>query len=148
MPSLLHSLDDTIGVEFGQFVVQEISMSRSPLSLPAPAGEWLAVGGPGGLLLHSAGNDHYPTVCLELWDGAPPTAPGDWDQIVDLTCDLQSEVRLQTVMSVFSEHTLAITRQGLHCVRVHAGNRAEAAELEEATYVSGVERWLIQFWPA
>jgi hypothetical protein len=52
MPRLLHALDDTIVVEYSQFVVQEDSALRNPLTLPVPAGEWIAVGGPGGLLLH------------------------------------------------------------------------------------------------
>ena len=148
MPGLLHALDDTVDVEYGQFVVQEVSMLRNPLALPVPAGEWHAAGGPGGLLLHSAATDHYPTVRLELWDGAPPTAQGDWDQLVDLTCDLDSAVRLQSVTAAFSAHTLTIPRPGAHHARVHAGNQAETADLDEGTFEAGVERWLIQLWPA
>jgi hypothetical protein len=148
MPSVLHTLDDTVEVEYGQFVVQEVSMLRNPLTLPVPSGEWLAAGGPGGLLLHSAATDHYPTVRLELWDGAAPAVPDTWDRIVDVTCDLRSAVRLQSVTATFSAHTLDIPRHGAHHARVHVGNRAEAAELDEGTFVTGVERWLIQLWPA
>jgi hypothetical protein len=147
MPSLLHALDDTVEVEYGQFVVQETSMLRSPLALPVPTGEWVAVGGAGGLLLHSVANDHYPAVRLELWDGVPPAAPGKWDQVLDLTCDLGSGVRLQSVTATHSANTLEIARQGGHHARVHAGNQDEAAELDEGTFESGVERWLIQLWP-
>ena len=55
MPNLLTAIDDRIEVEYGQFLLQEDSMTRSPLELPVPGGDWLAAGGPGGLLLHSAG---------------------------------------------------------------------------------------------
>jgi hypothetical protein len=148
MPNLVGALDDTVKVEYGQFVVQEVSMLRSPLVLPVPAGEWVAVGGPGGLLLHSAATDHYPVVRLELWDDAPPTTPDGWDQVVELTCDLQSAVRLQSVTATYSAHTLPIGRPGTHHARVHAGNQGEAAELDEGTLESGIERWLIQLWQA
>jgi hypothetical protein len=40
-PSLLHALDDIVVVECGQFVVQEVSMAQSPLTLPVPAGAWV-----------------------------------------------------------------------------------------------------------
>ena len=83
MPTLVTAIDDSIEVEYGQFLVQEIPMTRSVLNLPEPTGDWLAVGGPGGLLLHSAGTDHYPAVRLELWDADPLPGPGDWDQVVD-----------------------------------------------------------------
>jgi hypothetical protein len=148
MPSLLHALDDTIEVEYGQFLVQEVCMHRSPLVLPAPTGEWVAIGNPGGLVLHSAASDHYPAVRLELWDGAPPAAAGDWDQVVELMCDLESGVRLQSVTAAYSAHTLEVSQQGAHRARVHVGNQDEAAELDEGTFETGVERWLIQLWAA
>ncbi|MEV8442159.1 hypothetical protein AB0425_32690 [Actinosynnema sp. NPDC051121] len=148
MPNLMTALDDTVVVEYGQFVVQEAGMLRSPLTLLVPPGEWVAVGGAGGLLLHSAATDHCPAVRLELWDDAPPSAPDDWDHVVELTCDLQSAVRLQSVTATCSAHTLPITRSGAHHARVHAGNQDEAAELDEGTLESGIERWLIQIWQA
>jgi len=148
MPNLVAALEDTIMVEYGQFVVQEISMLRSPLALPDPAGDWVAVGGPGGLLLHSAATDHYPLVRLELWNDAPPAASGRWDHVLELTCDVQSAVRLQSVTADHSERTLPIEQTGAHHARVHVGNRDEAAELDEGTLESSVERWLIQLWQA
>ncbi|PRY40546.1 hypothetical protein CLV43_106283 [Umezawaea tangerina] len=49
-------------------------------------GEWVAVGGLGGLLLHSAATDYYPAVRLGLWDDAPPTIPGGRDHVLEVTC--------------------------------------------------------------
>lgn len=85
---------------------------------------------------------------LELWDGAPSAASGSWDQVLELTCDLQSAVRLQSVTAAHSAHTLAVPRQGAYHARVHAGNQDEAADLDEATFETGVEHWLILLWPA
>ena len=58
-----------------------------------------AIGGPGGLLLHSAATDQPPAIRLENWDNAPPSEPGSaaWDQVIELACDLATEVRLESV---------------------------------------------------
>ncbi|VVJ17212.1 Uncharacterised protein [Amycolatopsis camponoti] len=147
MPTLVAAIDDRIEVEYGQFLLQEIPMTRTALNLPVPRGDWLAVGGPGGLLLHSAGTDHYPAVRLELWDVDPLPGLGDWDQVVEVACDLSDLVRLQSVTAIQSPNVLTIGRPGLHRARVHSGRRVEAAELEEGSYAEGVEGWLVQLWP-
>lgn len=148
MPRLLQAIDDTVDVEYGRFVLQESTMTRHALALPVPAGEWVAIGGPGGLLLHSAATDHYPAVRLELWDDTPPAAPGTWNHVLDLTCDLDTEVRLQSVTATSSTHSLAIPQSGPHHARIHAGNQGAAGRLDAGTFAAGVERWLIQLWPA
>ena len=93
------------------------------------------------------GTDHYPTVRIEVWDDTPPS-PGNWDQSLDLTCDLATEVRLQSVTAAFGEHTLTVPRPGAHHARVHVADQRETAELEEGSFETGIERWLIQLWPA
>ncbi|WP_410585985.1 hypothetical protein [Amycolatopsis sp. lyj-23] len=148
MANLLTAVEDTVDVEYGQFVLQEIPMTRSALALPVPGGDWLAAGGPGGLLLHSAGTDHHPSVRLELWDAEPPAASGGWDRTSELECDLSDLVRLQSVTAIQSPRVLAIAKPGPHHARVHAGRRAETAELGEGSFAEGVEGWLIQLWPA
>ncbi|UOZ04882.1 hypothetical protein [Amycolatopsis sp. WQ 127309] len=122
-------------------------MIRNALDFAVPDGDWLAVGGPGGLLLHSAGTDHYPAVRLELWDSEPLPGLGDRDQFIEVACDLSDLVRLQSVTATQSPHVLTITRPGPHRARVHSGHRAETAELEEGSFAEGVEGWLVQLWP-
>jgi len=150
MPHLVTAIDDTVDVEYGQFVLQEVPMTRSPLALPVPTGPWLAAGGPGGLLLHSAATDHYPAVRVELWDGTPPAddGPSRWDEVLELTCDLTAQTRLQSVTATPGERVLPIQRSGVHRARVHVGNRRDAVELGEGSFETGVEHWLIQLWPA
>jgi hypothetical protein len=94
--------------------------------------------------------DHYPTVRIELWDDAPPddAKQRGWDQIVNLTCDLTTEVRLQSVTATPGEHTLRIPQPGRHHARVTVGNQADTAELGDGSFETAVERWLIQLWPA
>ncbi|MET9002285.1 hypothetical protein [Amycolatopsis sp. Hca4] len=144
---LIAAVDDTVDVEYGQFVLQELAMTRSPLTLPVPAGAWTAVGGAGGLLLHSAATDHAPAVRIELWDGAPAGDTAEWDEVLDLTCDLAADVRLQSVTATPGHHTLPITHPGAHHARIHAGNQRDAGRLGEGSWAEGVERWLIQLWP-
>jgi hypothetical protein len=148
MPELLAAIDSTITVEYGQFVLQEVSMARNALTVGEPSGDWLVVGGAGGLLLHSAGNDHDPTVRVELWDAEPPAAPGEWDRVVTVACDLADQVRLQSVTAAMAPEVLTLAQPGPHHARVHEGGRAATAELDEGTFAEGVERWLIQLWSA
>ncbi|WIY06762.1 hypothetical protein QRX60_23995 [Amycolatopsis mongoliensis] len=44
MPRLIAVVDHTVEVEYGQFVLQEIPMARNALTLPVPAGSWIAMG--------------------------------------------------------------------------------------------------------
>lgn len=150
MSRLITAVDDTVEVEYGQFVLQEVPMARSPLALPVPTGPWTAVGGPGGLLLQSAATDHYPAIRIELWDDTPPADDrhSGWDQVLELTCDISAQTRLQSVTATPGEHTLTIEQSGAHHARVHVGNRRDTAELGEGSFETGVERWLIQLWPA
>jgi hypothetical protein len=149
MPRLIAAVDDTVEVEYGQFVLQEIPMTRNALMLPVPAGPWIAIGGDGGLLLHSAATDHYPTIRLEAWDSTP-AGHGEherWDHVLNLTCDLEAEARLQSVTATPGNHTLRIPQPGFHQARVHVGNQGDSAELGEGSFEAGVEHWLIQIWP-
>ncbi|MFI5589092.1 hypothetical protein ACIA5G_28825 [Amycolatopsis sp. NPDC051758] len=148
MPQLLEAIDDSIVVEYGQFLVQESGMLRPAGVLPVPRGPWVAVGGPGGLLLHSAATDHHPAVRLELWDEEPPADGGAWDSVLDLACELDSGVRLLSIMAAMTPMVLPLPRPGSYHARVHSGDREEAGRLDEATFARAVERWLIQFWPA
>lgn len=150
MPRLITAIDDTVDVEYGQFVLQELPMTRNALTLSVPTGSWTAVGGPGGLLLHSAATDHSPAIRVELWDGTPTSEPGsaNWAQILELTCDLATEARLQSVTASPGDHVLPVNRPGAHHVRVHVGDQRDAAQLGEGSFATGIERWLIQLWPA
>ncbi|GLY34184.1 hypothetical protein Amsp01_002080 [Amycolatopsis sp. NBRC 101858] len=150
MPRLITAVEDTVDVEYGQFVLQELPLVRNALSLSPPAGPWIGVGGPGGLLLHSAATDHAPAVRLETWDSAPPGEPDSaaWDHVLELACDLTTEVRLQSVTAAPGDHTLSLPRPGPHRARVHVGNQRGTAQLGEGSFATGIERWLIQLWPA
>ncbi|MEO6083861.1 MAG: hypothetical protein ABIQ18_12240 [Umezawaea sp.] len=94
---------------------------------------------------HSAATDHHPAVRLELWDDAPPTAPDGWDHVLEPTCDVQSAVRPSPRPT---PHTHFRSRGRAPTTPASTGNQGEAAELDERTFESGIERRLIQLWQA
>ncbi|GHH32379.1 hypothetical protein GCM10017774_13200 [Lentzea cavernae] len=66
--------------------------------------------------------------------------------MLELNCEVQSPVRLQSVTADHSDHTLPIPHPGDHHACVHVGHQNKAAELDEGTLESRIERWLIQLW--
>lgn len=67
--SLVAALNDTITVEYSRIVLQDTNRMNSPLALMTTSEDWLVMGGPGGLLLHSAGSDHLPRFVLRSGAG-------------------------------------------------------------------------------
>ncbi|MFI1472228.1 hypothetical protein [Streptomyces wuyuanensis] len=107
---------------------------------------------PGRLDITSGGHTHTAMVNVEVWDGAPaPQDPAGWDE--------QAETDFESTsgqLAVWSMHTgrmdpvITLAQSGGSWrVRVCCAGRAEAAALSkgEGTGV-GLERYLLQFWPA
>lgn len=107
---------------------------------------------PGRLDMTSGGHTHTATVDVEVWDAAPPPQdPADWDE--------QAEADFESTsgqLAVWSMHTGRMDEVvtladsgGSWRVRVSCTGRGEAAALSEGEGTGvGVERYLIQFWPA
>ena len=147
-PQLLAAVDDTVVVEFSQFVLQETPMSRLALELWPESGDFgIAVGGPGGLLCKSSATDHYPDVRIELWSAAPPESDAEWEERADVTIQVTGDVRLQSVTAALSERVLRLPQPGEYKARVHVRGGRQARRLGEASFAEHVERWLIQLWP-
>lgn len=106
---------------------------------------------PGRLDITSGGHTHTATVGVEVWDAAPPQDPADWDERAE--ADFKST---SGQLAVWSMHTgraddvITLAESGgLWRVRVSCSGRAEAAALSEGEGTGvGVERYLMQFWPA
>ncbi|MGW7053588.1 hypothetical protein [Streptomyces sp. NPDC054887] len=126
-------------------------------ALPVPFPDDLSRGAflgthPGRLDITSGGHTHTATVDVEVWDGAPPPQdPAGWDE--------QAEAALESTsgqLAVWSMHTgrtdslITLAESGGSWrVRVSCSGRAEAAALSEGEGTAvGVERYLMQFWPA
>jgi hypothetical protein len=148
---LLLTVDTTVLIEYSQFVLQEV---YGPDIAEVGAGEdpdvRLAVGADGGVKFISAQSDHYPSVRLELWSGPAPQDAGDWDRTEEetFTATATGRVMLMTLMGEESSDEIALPGLGRYVIRVRAAGRAAARALGEAEFFEGVERWLLQIWPA
>lgn len=107
---------------------------------------------PGRLDITSGGHTHTAAVTVEVWDGPPPEQdPASWDEQAE--ADLESTSGQVAVWSMSlgrADDVITLADSGgTWQVRVSCAGRAEAAALSggEGTG-TGVERYLVQFWPA
>lgn len=107
---------------------------------------------PGRLDITSGGHTHTATVSVEVWDGPPPAQdPADWDEQAE--ADFESTSGAVAVWSMYvgrTEDLITLADSGGSWrVRVRCAGRAAAAALSEDEGTGhGVERYLVQFWPA
>ncbi|WP_447002385.1 hypothetical protein ACRAKI_21945 [Saccharothrix isguenensis] len=148
--SRLTAIDDTIDVEYSQFLLQDMARLNSAATIQPPtAGEWLLAGGRGGVLFHSAENDHSPAVRIELWAAEPGAAEGQWDAMAEDRFEADStELLLWSITAAQGDHTLTLPAPGTYRVRAYVTGQAEIRAAGEASFAEGVERWLVQIWPA
>ncbi|MFJ6662227.1 hypothetical protein ACIQNG_38680 [Streptomyces sp. NPDC091377] len=106
---------------------------------------------PGRLDFYSAGHTHTALVDVEVWDGQPPGQdPSGWDEWAEADFVSSSgEVAVWSMSLGRTEDAFALGRPGLWRVRANCTGRTEAAALSEGEGTGeGVERYLVQFWPA
>ncbi|WP_037885208.1 hypothetical protein [Streptomyces viridochromogenes] len=140
-------------VGYHAFGLQESDDADLPVPFPDDFHRHALLGThPGRLDITSGGHTHTATVDVEVWDGAPPPQdPGDWDEQAE--ADFESTSGQVAVWSMHTGRmddviTLA-DAGGSWRVRVSCVGRAEAAALSEGEGTGvGVERYLIEFWPA
>lgn len=145
--------DDTVVVEYGQFCLQDMARMHGATGVPVPAGgDWLLAGGRGGVLFHSAESDHYPAVRVELWASQPALRDEPFDATGDATFSTDgTELRLWSITAEMGAHTIGLPAAGTYHVRAHVSGQADirAAEAADpASFAEGLERWLVQIWPA
>ncbi|MFF3334110.1 hypothetical protein ACFYWX_31925 [Streptomyces sp. NPDC002888] len=106
---------------------------------------------PGRLDIYSAGHTHTASVDVEVWNGQPPAQDrAAWDEQAEADFESASgEVAVWSMSLGRTEEVFALGSPGLWRVRVSCAGRTEAAALseEDGTGV-GVERYLVQCWPA
>ncbi|MFJ9806554.1 hypothetical protein [Streptomyces wuyuanensis] len=140
-------------VGYHAFGLQESDDADLPVPFPDDFGFGAFLSAhPGRLDITSGGHTHTATVSVEVWDGHPPPQdPAGWDEQAE--SDFEST---SGQLAVWSMHTgrmdpvIPLAQSGgAWRVRVCSAGRAEAAALSkgEGTGV-GVERYLLQFWPA
>ena len=107
---------------------------------------------PGRLDIYSGGHTHTAAVEVEVWDGQPPTqGAADWDEQAEADFESASgEVAVWSMSLGRADDVITLADSGGSWrVRVSCAGRAEAAALSEGEGIgAGVERYLVQFWPA
>ncbi|MYW21707.1 hypothetical protein GT039_40605 [Streptomyces sp. SID2955] len=107
---------------------------------------------PGRLDITSAGHTHTASLTVEVWDGPAPVQDGAaWEE--------QAEVDFESVSGQVAVWSMSLGRLddlitlaqsgGSWHVRVSSAGRAAVKALAESEErIKGVERYLVQFWPA
>ena len=153
MAELVRRQDVDAYVGFHAFGLQESDDADLPVPFPDDFNPHAFLSNhPGRLDITSGGHTHTAAVRVEVWDGPPPQQDrADWDEMAEAEFESTSGQ-----VAVWSMHmgrmddliTLADSGGSWHA-GVHCVGRAQAAALSEGEGTGhGVERYLIQFWPA
>ncbi|MCC9706028.1 hypothetical protein E4N62_12630 [Streptomyces sp. MNU76] len=140
-------------VGFHAFGLQESDDADLPVPFPDDFdfGAFLGTH-PGRLDITSGGHTHTATVTVEVWDAAPARQdPADWDAQAEADFTSSSgEVAVWSMHTGRADDVIMLSDSGGSWrVRVHCAGRAAAAALAEGEGTGhGVERYLVQFWPA
>ncbi|MFI6642539.1 hypothetical protein [Streptomyces sp. NPDC050504] len=139
-------------VGFFSFGLQESHDADLPVPFPDAFHQDVFLGThPGRLDITSGGHTHTATLDVEVWDAAPPEDPAGWDEQAE--ADFESTSGRVAVWSMHTgrtdEDVVLADTGGSWRVRVSCVGRAAAAALSEGEGTGvGVERYLLQFWPA
>ncbi|MGC1212942.1 MAG: hypothetical protein WA890_16950 [Micromonospora sp.] len=137
-------------VEFRMFQLSDAINVGTPLAELDRSGRGLFVGGTGGVLFRSAGNNFYPRVWLELWANEPPPDQGAWDRVEESDFDSHdASLQFMSVMASFAGEEIPLPGPGTYEIRAYCRGRDQAAALHgKSLDYHGVEEWLVQIWPA
>ncbi|WP_055564731.1 hypothetical protein [Streptomyces atriruber] len=106
---------------------------------------------PGRIDVGSAGNTHTAAVTVQVWGGAPPVEDSaGWDAQGEAGfASVSGDVAVWTPSLGRTDDLVELGGKGAWRVRVHGAGRAAVAALRESEEpVVGVERYLVQFFPA
>lgn len=155
MARLLRELEDEAWVEYGGFYL--VDLSSEPLLKeddPGAAGSGSHDGQVGGVEFRCSSDDINPRVRMQAWDGEPPLAPGEWEEVRTMTFTARTgRVQLAGVTAGPSGREFLIgPPHFVYGLRVHRTGAAEAARRRaewngENDLPRGVVRYLLQFWP-
>jgi hypothetical protein len=146
---LVRATEGEVLVAYTLFLLQEDEDGLALDEIERPDDDVVS-GGEGGLVLWSAGNDHYPHVRIELWSGEPPPSQEAWEAGQDTTFAVSVTGRLE-LTPIFGAapdaRSVKLPRLGSYQARVHVRGRQEARQRGEAQFFHGIEDWLLRIWP-
>jgi hypothetical protein len=151
---LLRRQEVAVEVDFYGFCLQEARDEYVPVAYPdgrAGIGEPLVTAHPGRLDIESGGHTHTARLIAEVFGSEPPADSRDaWEATDDASLFSHSgELRIWAVAGGPVEDRLVLGAADTRWrVRVHCAGRARVARLAQLGVPKGVERYLVQFWPA
>jgi hypothetical protein len=140
-------------VDYHGFGLQESDDADLPVPFPDDFARGAFLNAfPGRLDIYSAGHTHTASVTVQVWDGPPPEEDSStWDEQDEADFESTSgEVAVWSKGLGRAEDAIRLGESGGSWrVRVSCTGRREAAALsaQEGTG-HGVEKYLVQFWPA
>ena len=150
-PERLSEYDDQVLIGYHQFELREMDTARI-LRLQVPA--TLMTAGEGGACFLSAADAHIVTVHLEVWSAQPDSnSTRQWDLTEEATARFETtNLVFEGVTTSLGKARIKLPAIGAYRIRAHVMGRqaardAEGGDLSRA-YPTGLERWLIQLWPA
>ncbi|MFF7369846.1 hypothetical protein [Streptomyces tricolor] len=153
MPQLVREQHLDVFVGYHAFALQESDDAFLDLEFPDEFnfGAFLS-SHYGRLDITSAGHTHTASLTVEVWDGPAPVQDSvGWEE--------QAEADFESVSGQVAVWSMSLGRLddlirlgdsgGSWRVRVSSAGRAEVKALAESEEsIKGVERYLVQFWPA
>ncbi|WP_409463458.1 hypothetical protein [Amycolatopsis sp. GA6-003] len=157
MATLLRRFAGEFELDYSTLFIEDDAVDRT--IWPPSAGGWLRATEQQVSLSSVSGMFLIPETLLEYWDGEPPPAAGWTTSSEALTWFSTGKLCLWRTIR---EHPLArfdLGGPGLYRVRAHTGDRDRIQQAVEAERhriaagsatgsLRGVERFLVQFWPA
>ncbi|MFG3708158.1 hypothetical protein ACGF7U_25970 [Micromonospora sp. NPDC047670] len=144
-------VDEQVFAEYALFALQSQHTAEVAFALGVPRADRLLSAGRGGVVFRSGGPDHYAEVRVELWPLRPPAIAGEWDEVDEARLETSgTELRLASPTAWVGDHPVLLPAPGRYRVRAAVAGR-EAARARGGSgppYPSGLERWLVQLWPA
>ncbi|GAP48845.1 hypothetical protein [Streptomyces azureus] len=145
------NLDADVG--YHGFGFQESDDGDLPVPFPDDFAQGVFLNAfPGRLDICSGGHTHTAAVTVEVWDGEPPVQDSSrWDEQAE--ADFESttgEVAVWSMGLGRADDVITLADSGGSWrVRVSCAGRREAAALSEQEGTGeGMEKYLVQFWPA
>ncbi|MFD5305113.1 hypothetical protein ACFVOO_32380 [Streptomyces rochei] len=146
---LLRRQELAVDVEFYALWAEDAD-EADPGESPDPVEEGLLLSADRHLCIGTGGHTHQAAFVTEVWDEEPPQADvGAWEGSADAEWYCRSgEVMLWSYGGP-SEPAIELGRSDTWWrVRVRVAGRRRVRELAQQEVPVGVERFLLQFWPA
>lgn len=151
MAKLLSRQELEVEVEFNSFALQEADDNLVPSPFPknSEASAFLSVH-ERRVDIKSGGHTHTAILTAEVWSAAPGNeAKGDWEAEAEGEIECPSgELAVCEMRGNSGTYIELGIPQTLWRIRIRCSGREAAYRLAHIDVPSGIERYLVQFWPA